>query len=117
MFKTRITVVFPTVVLVIGLVVYGNAQTQQDSLSIEADTITRLIPIEDIGVLKVGPADVPLTASGNVVLVINGVRVTGDLAVWRSGSKEIELNGGSVRIQLPPGPSSLTIRNRGGSTR
>ena len=101
------------VALVAGFGVYVYAQATPVSLSLEADTVQRLIPVQDIGVVKVGRADVPLTASGNVVIVINDTRVTADMAVWHSGSREIELNGGSVRIQLPAGPNSLRISNRG----
>jgi hypothetical protein len=99
-------------VLVSALGVVGQGQTTPVSLRIEADTISRLIPVEDIGVIKPGPANLPLTATGNVVIQVNDLRITADMAVWRSGSNEIELNGGSARVQLPSAPTSLGIKNR-----
>ena len=95
--------------------VYALAQTtdtQQSAISIEADSIQRLIPVQDIGVIKEGPANVPLTASGNVVVVVEGLRITTDSAVWHQRENRLELNGGSVQIELPRRPTSFRLRNR-----
>jgi hypothetical protein len=112
MFQLR-TAKIALLVLVLLLVIgafYAYAQggrvsirTTQDgvSVSLEANSAERLIPVQDIGVVKQGRANIPLTLSGNVVLVMNGIRITADSAVYQFGSNVIELNGGSVRIELP----------------
>src|SRR5687768_10384108 len=88
---------------------YALAQTTDPpaAISIEADSIQRLIPVQDIGVIKVGPASLPLTASGKVVVVIDGVRIMADSAVRYQRENRLELNGGSVQIELPRRPTSL----------
>ena len=94
---------------------YALAQTTgtpQLGLSIEADSIQRLIAVQDIGVIKEGPANLPLTASGNVVVVIDGLRIMADSAVWHQHENRLELNGGSVQIKLPRRPTSLRLTNR-----
>lgn len=82
------------------------------SISLEADSAQRLIPVQDISVIKEGPANLPLTLSGNVVIVVNGMRITSESAVYHFGSNVIELNGGSVRIELPASPTSIGIKDR-----
>ena len=94
---------------------YALAQTtdpRQTAISIEADSIQQLIPVQDIGVIKNGPANLPLTAFGNVVVVIEGLRITADSAVWHQHENRLELNGGSVQIELPRRPTSLRLTNR-----
>lgn len=93
----------------------SHAQGPAVSVSLEADNITRLIPVQDIGVIKEGRSIVPWTASGNVTLTVNEMRITADSAVWHSSSTEIALNGGSVRIQLPGRASSVRIINKRGN--
>lgn len=101
--------------LVASFGIYALAQTadtQQPGISIEADFIQRLIPVQDIGVIKEGPANLPLTASGNVLVVIEGLRITADSAVWHQRENRLELNGGSVQIELARRPTSMTLRDR-----
>jgi hypothetical protein len=112
------------IILVAGLVLAsrtpGFAQTASQgplSVTVEADTITRLIPVEATGLAKAGPANLALTAFGNVVIIINGLRVTADTAVWRRETHEIELNGGSVRVHLPRNMAAFSILPRRGATR
>ena len=50
-----------------------------------------------------------VTASGNVVIVINGIRVTADTAVWHLGAMKIELGDG-VHLELPARPTSITMK-------
>ena len=53
-----------------------------------------------------------MNLSGNVVLVVNGVRITADSATVGFGSSVIELNGGAVRVELPKYPSSIRLGER-----
>ena len=53
-----------------------------------------------------------LNLSGNVLLVVNGVRITADSAVVGFGSSVIELNGGSVKIEMPKYPTSIRLGDR-----
>ena len=53
-----------------------------------------------------------MSLSGNVLLVVNGVRITADSAVVGFGSPVIELNGGSARIEMPKYPSSIRLGDR-----
>jgi lipopolysaccharide assembly outer membrane protein LptD (OstA) len=85
---------------------------QPSAISIEADSIERLIPVQEIGVIKDGPANIPLTASGNVVVVIEGIRITANSAVWHQRENRIELNGGSVQLELPRQPTSFRLLQR-----
>ena len=94
---------------------YALAQTidtRQPAISIEADSIQRLIHVQDIGVIKEGPANLPLTASGNVVVVVEGLRITANSAVWHQRENRIELNGGSAQIELPRRPTSFRLTDR-----
>jgi hypothetical protein len=103
------------VAVITGLGVYAYAQTTakpQLSLSFVADSVTRRPAFGYDGVVREGPADDILTASGNVVVRVNDVRMTADTAVWHWGSREIELAGGSVRIELPIAPTSIHFENR-----
>ena len=102
------------VTLASGLGISSFAQTadQPVSISVEADSIQRLISVQEIGIVKDGPANLPLTAKGNVVIVLNGIRITADSAVWDRASRQIELNGGSARIDLPGPATFLRIANR-----
>jgi lipopolysaccharide assembly outer membrane protein LptD (OstA) len=63
------------------------------------------------GIVREGPADNIVTASGNVVVLINDIRVTTDTALWHWDSTEIELAGG-VRVQLPRAPNAFHFENR-----
>src|SRR5688572_3931523 len=85
---------------------------QQSALHIEADSIQQLIPVQDIGVMKEGPANLPLTVSGNVVIVSDGYRITADSAVWHRRENRIELNGGSAQIELARRPTSFSLTDR-----
>lgn len=89
-----------------------QANPPQSAISIEADSIQQLIPVQEIGVLKEGPANIPITASGNVVVVVEGVRVTANSAVWHRRENRIELNGGSVQLELPRQPTSFRLTDR-----
>jgi lipopolysaccharide assembly outer membrane protein LptD (OstA) len=101
-----------SIALVSGLGMYAYAQTTARppvSLSLHANTITTRPASGEDGIVRIGRADSVVTASGNIVIVINGTRVTADTAVWHWGSKVIELAGGSVRIELPAQPNSIEI--------
>ena len=95
----------------LGITVYGQAQSDAGvSLSLTADSIDRR-PINGYdGIVRPGPAEYVTTAIGNVVIIVNGVRVTTDQAAWHSGSNVIELGRNSVaRIDLPGRVTSLRI--------
>jgi hypothetical protein len=53
-----------------------------------------------------------MNLSGNVLLIVNGVRITADSAVVGFGSSVIELNGGSARIEMPKYPTSIRLGDR-----
>jgi hypothetical protein len=97
-----------SVALVSGFVVSGYAQTptqaspESVSLSLTADSVdTRPLHGYD-GVARPGPAEQVTTLSGNVEILINGMRVTADHAVWYWQTNTIELGRGDVtRIQFP----------------
>jgi lipopolysaccharide assembly outer membrane protein LptD (OstA) len=99
-------------VAVVGLGAYVYAQTpseQRLSLSFVADIITT-VPVNGYdGIVRIGRADNVLTASGNVVILVNRTRLTADAATWHWGAREIELNGGIVRVELPNRPTSISI--------
>jgi lipopolysaccharide assembly outer membrane protein LptD (OstA) len=86
--------------------------SQTVSLSLTADTLSRTPKHGYDGVVRVGSAEHVITASGDVVIVINGTRVTADTFRWDRSSNVIELNGGSIRLELPAPPSSFdyTVR-------
>jgi hypothetical protein len=112
----KIALLVVILVLVIG-VFYAYAQIQTTvnqpvSISLQADSVERLIPVQDIGVIKEGKANLPLTLSGGVMIVVNGVRITAASAVYQYGSNVIELNGGSVRVELPASPGSIGVKDR-----
>src|SRR5882672_1554922 len=88
----------------IGIGGYVYAQnTTRPSLSLElTGDIVTTTPVNGYdGVIRTGRAQYVTTASGNVLIVINGIQVTADSAVWRQDTNEIELAGGRARIQLP----------------
>jgi hypothetical protein len=94
------------VVLMSGLGISGSAQTVDrlmTALKVEADSIQFLESAQPGG---------QLILSGDVVISVNGVRVIGDSAVVRLGSRMIELNGGSARIELPSFPTSIGTNDR-----
>ena len=61
------------------------------------------------GIVRVGRPDMVVTASGNLVIVINGIRVMADTAVWHRGAMKIELGDG-VHLELPARPTSITMK-------
>ena len=94
------------VVLLSGLGISGSAQTVDrlmTALKVEADSIQFVESAQPRG---------HLILSGNVVISVNGVRITGDSAVVPIGSRTIELNGGSARIELPSFPTSIGSNDR-----
>ena len=98
----------------IGIGGYVYAQnTTRSSLSLElTGDIVTTAPVSGYdGVIRSGRAQYVTTATGNVLIVINGIQVTADSAVWHQGSNEIELAGGGARIQLPGYPTSLRVRH------
>jgi hypothetical protein len=100
------------IVVVAGIAVYAQARTSKDAVSVAlmADSISHQ-PLHGYdGVIRTGPAETVTTAIGNVVIIVNGVRVTTDQAAWNSGSNVIEIGRNSAaRIELPGKVSSLRI--------
>ena len=92
---------------------YAFAQTVPNpvSLSFTADTIRVRPAFGYDGIVREGKADNILTATGNVIVVVNDMRLTSNTAAWHWDSKEIELAGG-VRIELPAVPTSLRYQVR-----
>jgi hypothetical protein len=101
-------------VFVTSIGAYAYAQnSMRPSLSLEllGDIVTTT-PVNGYdGIIRSGPAQYVTTASGNVLLVINGIQVTTDTLVWHQDSNEIELGTGGVVIRLPGPPTSLRIRH------
>ena len=64
-------------------------QERPVSVTLEADSVQRLIDVRDIGVIKQGSSAVPLTLSGNVVIVLNGIRITAHSAVYHSARSSL----------------------------
>ena len=98
---------------VLGISTDGQAQAPSDngvSLSIMGDSVDRR-PLHGYdGVIRPGRAENVTTATGNVVVIINGVRITTDRAEWHSGSNAIDIGrNGAARIELPGRISSLRI--------
>src|SRR5687767_10440604 len=84
----------------------GSAQTidrLMTALKVEANSIQFLESTQPRG---------QLILSGDVVISVNGVRITGDSAIVPIGSRVIELNGGSSRIELPSFPTSIGTNDR-----
>jgi hypothetical protein len=50
-------------------------------------------------------ADGSLRLTGNVVIIVNGVRITTDSGVFYPDSNVIEITGGNAHIKLPISPS------------
>jgi hypothetical protein len=102
-----------TLVFVTSIGAYAYAQTgMRPSVSLEllADVVTTT-PVNGYdGVIRSGRAQHVTTASGNVLLVINGIQVTADTAVWYEESNEIALGSGGALMRLPGPPTSLRIR-------
>jgi hypothetical protein len=99
--------------VVLGIGVYGQVpRTSNDgvSLALMADSIDRK-PVHGYdGVIRTGRAETLTTAIGNVVIIVNGVRVTTDQAAWHSGSHVIEVGRNSAaRIELPGRVTGLYV--------
>ena len=77
---------------------YAQTDTRPVKIAIHANSIERPTDGVDLGTDK---EKLPISASGNVSIEINGVLVKADSAFWIPGSHTIELNGGSVRVELP----------------
>ena len=116
-------ILFAAVVLGLGICTYAQstapsrpylslaAASPPPSFSMVADTITSG-PVNGYdGVVRIEKADSVVTASGNVVIVLNEIRMTADLAVWHWGSTQVELDGGRVHLELPIRPTSIQIRS------
>jgi hypothetical protein len=87
-----------------------NVMRPSVSLELRADVVTNT-PVNGYdGIIRSGRAQYVTTATGNVVLVINGIQVTTDTAVWHVDSNEIELGSGGAVIRLPGYPTSLRVR-------
>ena len=89
------------VALVAGVGVYVYAQTAATPrllLSFVADSVTQGPAFGYDGIVRQGPADNIVTASGNVVVVINDLRMTTETAVWHWGSRE----GEDGRVSVDP---------------
>jgi len=97
----RIIVLIVTLVAGLGTYAYAQNADQVVDLSLEADSIISM-PVNGYdGVVRPGRAEHILTASGNVVLILYGMLMRTDMVVWHRAKGVIELNGGSVRIELP----------------
>jgi hypothetical protein len=85
-------------------------------ISVSAQTVDRLLTALKFEAnltqhVESGPSR-GLILSGDVAILVNGVRITADSAVVPFGSNVIELNGGSVRIELPSAPTSIGPNDR-----
>jgi|SRR5688572_24243615 hypothetical protein len=100
-------------VLTSGFVATAFAQTGDiplmTALFVDAETVQEMPNATTDAVQGTRGA---LRLSGNVLLVVNGVRITADSAVVGFGSPMIELNGGSVRIEMPRYPTSIRLGDR-----
>jgi hypothetical protein len=89
-----------------GLGINAHAQTlassESVSLSLTADNVDRR-PVNGYdGIIREGRAAHVMTLTGNVVIEINGMRVTADMARYYSATRLIELGeGGRSRIEIP----------------
>lgn len=107
------------VALVSGFGMHGRAQTPTPastgsvSLSLMADSV-EYRPVHGYdGVVRPGRAEHVTMLNGNVVIEINGVRVTADTAAWYSATNLIELGrGGTTRIQIPGPVTSYSVGPR-----
>ncbi len=90
------------------------AQSPTTTLSLEfsGDSLTTTPANGYDGVVREGPADNVVRASGNALVIINGTRISAESISWHWGSNEIELNGGSVRIALAMRPTAIKIRSK-----
>jgi hypothetical protein len=88
----KIALFVAVVVLMTGaFYAYAQVRTTLDQpvpMTVQADYVQRL-------------TDGPLTLSGNLVIVVNGLRITTDSAVFDPASNVIEIKGGNTRIELP----------------
>ena len=101
--------------LVSGLGVYVYAQSAANprvSLSFTANSISVRPASGYDGIVREGKADNILTARGNVVIVINDIRLTTETAVWHWDATRIELAGGTASIDLPGAPTSIRYEVR-----
>jgi hypothetical protein len=108
----RTVIVAATLLAVVGVGVYGQQGIPGDtvSLSLIGDSIDRR-PVNGYdGIIRTGPAEDVMTVTGNVVVIINGVRIKSDTAVWHPAANAIDIGrGGAARIDLPGRVSSLRI--------
>ena len=86
-----------------------SATSPAFSLSLWADTMTDRPANGYDGIVRVGRPAMVVTASGNVVIVMNGIQLFADTAVWHQGSTDIELGGG-VHVELPTRPTSFSMK-------
>ena len=86
-------------------------------ISVFAQTVDRVmtalkVEANSIQLIESAQTRGELILTGDVVISINGVRVTADSAVVPFGSRIIELNGGRTRIELPSAPTSIGTNDR-----
>ena len=86
-------------------------------ISVFAQTVDRLLTAlkfeaNSVQRIESGISRGQLILSGDVAILVNGVRITADSAVVPFGSNVIELNGGSARIELPSAPTSIGPNER-----
>jgi hypothetical protein len=109
--------VFVAAALVTAFGIYTFAQTTEKPrllLSIVAGAIERRPVFGYDGILREGPAQNVVTAVGSAVININDIQMTAEKAVWRWGSREVELTTGkvSVSVGLPMAPNAFHFQQR-----
>lgn len=95
---------------------YAFAQTSDAAwplkVELEADSMDRLFVEAGTDSPNQTRAYFPFRYFGNVVIVINDVRITARSAIWHEQGTRLELNDGEVRIELPREPTALKIATR-----
>jgi hypothetical protein len=95
--------------------VYASAQsidTRDLVITVEADSAEMLFLARGAASAKQNPEDFPFEYRGNVVILINDLRITARSAVWHQQVNRIDLNDGSAQVQLPQQPKTTKISIR-----
>ena len=100
------------ILLTVGLVLsslgmYTYAQTQR---TIETPFFRAIVTVPEVSPSVQADfsqrlADGSWRLTGNVVIVVNGIRITTDSGVFYPDSNVIEVSGGNAHIELPNSPT------------
>ena len=100
------------ILLTVGLVlsalgIYTDAQTQR---TIETPFFRAIVTVPEVSPSVQADfsqklTDGSLRLTGNVVIVVNGVRITTASGVFYPDSNVIEITGGNAHIELPNSPT------------